>query len=470
MRWRCKITAHARAALRGAGALLKSAYQRGEIMRMYRVLLGTFWLALLAAGLTGCNTGKGVTDPATQFANLRIANFIPDASGPVNVTVDGQNLASGVGFEMVTAYQQIGSGLRPIEVSVAGTAGNVISTSATFTGVTNNSFLTYGSADDPLFLAIQDNYVDPGAGMFSIRAINAATGVKSVDVFVTAPGADLSIAAPNLAGVALGTTSVAIILPVGNYEIRVTSSGTKNVIYDTTPQSFAEHTEFEAVVYTKTSSTLVGMTLLNVDTTSTPVTKPNLMAQFKVVNGSSVPSPLNVFVNQDLLLSNIPSGGASSYLETLAGSPSLSVEATATPGAPLLTITPNLGPGTDTSVLFTGTAGALKALVLSDDNIQPVSDRARVRFVNGTTDVSALDVYVNFSKQISGLAQNSQSSGIEFSADPDAGTNYQIDFDVAGTSQPSLQLNAVTLFGGRVYSIYVVGTQGALSGIVTQDN
>ncbi len=301
---------------------------------------------------------------------------------------------------MVTPYQQINSGAQSVEVSVAGTAGNIISTTPTFVGATNYSFLTYGSAEEPAFLAITDVYVDPGAGMFSIRAVNAATGVKSVDVYVTPPGADLNIAAPNLAGVGLGTASLAIILPVGNYEIRVTSSGTKEVIYDTTPQSFAEHSAFEAVVYTKTSSRLVGVTMLNVDSFSTSITNPNLMAQFKVINGSSVPSPLNVFVNQNLLLSNIPIGGASSYLETLAGSPSLSVEATATPGAPLLTITPNLGPGTDSSILFTGTAGALKALVLSDNNLQPVSDRARVRFVNGTTDVQALDVFVNFSKQV----------------------------------------------------------------------
>lgn len=439
-------------------------------MRMYRVLLGTFWAALLAAGLTGCNTGEGVTDPATQFSNLRVANFIPDATGPVNVTVDGKNLVSGVGFEMVTSYQQINSGARSVEVSVAGTAGNIISTTPIFVGATNYSFLTYGAAEDPAFLALTDVYVDPGTGFFSIRAVNAATGVKSVDVYVTTPGADLSIAAPNLAGVGLGSASLAIVLPVGNYEIRVTPSGTKDVIYDTTPQTFAEHSAFEAVVYTKTSSRLVGLTLLEVDSFSTSVTNQNLKAQFKVINGSSVASPLNVFVNQNLLLSNIPVGGASSYLETVAGSPTLAVEATATPGAPLLTITPNLASGTDSSILFTGAAGALKALVLSDNNLPPVSDRARVRFVNGTTDVQALDIFVNFSKQVAGLAMNSASAGIEFAADPDAGTNYQIDFNVAGTSQPSLQLNAVSLFGGRVYTIYVVGTQAALSGIVTEDN
>jgi hypothetical protein len=369
----------------------------------------------------------------------------------------------------VSPYQQISSGTRSVQVSVAGTAGDIISSSPTFVGTVNYTFLTYGSIEDPAFLTIADLRSDPGAGFFSIRAINAATGVAAVDVYITPPGADLNTAAPNLGGVGLGSTTLSVVLPVGNYQIRVTLAGTKQVIYDTTPQTFAEHTQFEAIVYTHASSTLVGVTLLNIDSASAPVIKPNLLAQFKVVNGSSVPSPLNVFINQDLLLSNIPAGGASSYQETPAGSATLSVEATSTPGAPLLTISPNFPPGTDSSILFTGTAGALKALVLSDNNLRPVPIRARVRFVNGTTDVSALDVYVNFSKQIAGLAMNSASPGLEFSADPDAGTNYEIDFNVAGTNQPSLKM-PVTLFGGRVYTIYVVGTQAALSGILTADN
>jgi hypothetical protein len=287
---------------------------------------------------------------------------------------------------------------------------------------------------------------------------------------VTAPGASLDAAAPNVAGVSVGTTSAFATLAAGNLEVRVTPSGTKEVIYDSVPQSFSEHSQVEAVVYTRTSSKLVGVSLLNNDSTGTSITSPNLLSQFKVINGSSVPSPINVFVNQNLLLSNIPFGGASSYLKTATGSPAVSVEATATPGAALLTLMPTLGPGTDSSILLTGPSGALKALVLSDNNLPPVPVRARVRFVNGTTDISALDVYVNFSKLVSGLAMNSAVAGLEFGADPVAGTSYEFDFNVAGTSQASLKLPGVALFGGRTYTIYVVGPQAALSGIVTGDN
>jgi hypothetical protein len=461
-----------------ADVSLKPVYQRGEIMRMHRVLLGAFWLSLVAVALTGCNSGKGVTDPAVQFAMLRIVNLIPDAGGPINVTLDGNTFVSGLNFEALTQYQQIDSGTRAIQVSIAGGASNIISIALTFTGVTNYTLVIYGPAGAATSLLVsdacpsngQDICADPGAGNFNLRVTNAATSGAAVDVYATAPGANLDAAAPNIAGVSVGTTSAFSTLAAGNLEIRVTSSGTKEVIYDSVPQSFSERSQVEAVVYTRASSKLVGVSLLNNDSTGTSITSPNLLSQFKVINGSSVPSPVNVFVNQNLLLSNIPFGGASSYQKTATGSPTVSVEATATPGAALLTLMPTLGPGTDSSILLTGPSGALKALVLSDNNLPPVPVRARVRFVNGTTDISALDVYVNFSKLVSGLAMNSAVAGLEFGADPVAGTSYEFDFNVAGTNQSSLKLPGVALFGGRTYTIYVVGPQAALSGIVTGDN
>jgi hypothetical protein len=439
-------------------------------MRMHRVLLGAFCLALVVVALTSCNTGKGVTDPAVQFAMLRIANLIPDASGPLNVTLDGNTFVSGVNFEGLTQYQQINSGTRAIQVSVAGGANNIISTTLSFTGTLNYTLVAYGPVAEPTSLLIADSTIDPGAGNFNFRVINAANGVAAVDVYVTPPGANLDAAAPSLAGVTLGSASGFVTLPAGNVEVRVTATGTKEVIYDSVPRSFSEHAQVEAIVYTRASNKLVGVTLLNIDSTGASSASPNLLSQFKVINGSSVASPLNVFVNQELLLSNIPFAGASSYQKTLAGSPTVSIEATATPGASLLTLMPTLGPGTDSSILLTGTAGALRALVLSDNNLPPVPIRARVRFVNGTTDVSALDIFVNFSRLISGLAMNSTSTGLEFTADPVAGTSYEFDFNVAGTSQPSLKLPEIALFGGKTYTIYVVGPQMALSGIVTGDN
>ena len=189
-----------------------------------------------------------------------------------------------------------------------------------------------------------------------------------------------------------------------------------------------------------------------------------------MVNGSSVGSPLNVFVDQDLALSNIPYAAASSYQTINAGQRVLTVEPTATPGAVLLTLTPTFSPASDTAIAITGSAGALTATLYNEPNFPPALGRARVRFVNSTMDVAALDVFVNFSRQVSGLAMNTVSAGIELDADATAGTAYEFDFNVSGSSQTLLQLPAVTLLGGQLYTIYVVGPGTALAGVVVQDN
>jgi hypothetical protein len=257
---------------------------------------------------------------------------------------------------------------------------------------------------------------------------------------------------------------------VGDREVRVTAANSKQVIYDAPAQTFVERAQVQAIVYSRGSSTLVNVAFLNIDDTGTGSIANSTLARFKVINGSSVGSPLNVFVDQDLTLSNIPYAAASSYQTINAGRRVLTVEPTATPGAVLLTVTPTFPPASDTAIAFTGTAGALTATLYSESNFPPTLGRTRVRFVNSTMDVAALDVFVNFSRQVSGLAMNTASAGIELDADATAGTAYEFDFNVSGSSQTSLQLPAVVLLGGRLYTIYVVGPGAALAGVVVQDN
>ncbi len=439
-----------------------------QTMRPHPFLLALTCVLSLALG--SCNTGKGVSNGSTH-GTLRLINVIPNAGGPLNVTFDLKPFLTGLPFEGMTQYQTIDVGSREVQMSVAGSSTNVIDVTPIFLADNAYTIVAFGALANASSTVLNDTLtVDPGAGMFALRVMNGASNNGGIDVYVTPPGEDLNTVSPSIAGVAYGTTSVFVNLPAGNLEVRVTVANTKQVIYDAPAQTFAERAQVEAIVYSRGSSTLVNVAFLNIDDTGTGAIANSSLARFKVVNGSSVPSPLNVFVDQDLALSNIPYAAASSYQTINAGQRVLTVESTATPGAALLTLNTPFPPASDTAIAITGSAGALTATLYSEPNFPPALGRARVRFVNSTMDVPALDVFVNFSRQVSGLAMNTVSPGVELDADATAGTAYEFDFNVSGSSQSSLQLPAVVLLGGQLYTIYVVGSGAALAGVVVEDN
>ena len=116
-----------------------------------------------------------------------------------------------------------------------------------------------------------------------------------------------------------------------------------------------------------------------------------------------------------------------------------------------------------------GTAGAMVPLVLHDDNLPPAAGTAGVRIVNASASGDAFDVFVNFSKQVSGLAVGSASSYLSFNAAANVGTVYEFDFNVSGTTTAVLKLTNVALASGHKYTIYLAGPSSTLQGIVTQD-
>ncbi|HXX84999.1 MAG TPA: DUF4397 domain-containing protein [Casimicrobiaceae bacterium] len=436
-----------------------------------------FVAALCAAALLlgSCNSGNGVVTVASTKSNLRVVNLIPNANAPVNVTLNDNPLVAGVAFESLQPYQQIDAVTQAnpsstLEASVAGSVSSLITTTFVPLGETNYTYIMYGPVSQAAGQVVDDTVTDSGPGNFNTRIINAASGIGAIDVYLVPPGTDLSTVAPAVSNVVYGTATGFTTLPVGTLALRVTPAGTKNVIFDSLPRNYAERGQFEFVVYSRESSTLVNVMLLNLDSTGTGSIINNLLAQFKVVNASLVGSPLNVFVNGVLLLSNIPYTGASAYQKTTAAMPTLAVESTATPGAVLLSIEPSLTPGTDSSIVLEGPAGALTAAILGDNNLPPGPGNTRVRFVNASVNIPALDVFVDFSRQISGLPQNSGAYSLELPADAVAGTAYLFGFNVAGTAQTVLNLPAVTLLGGKTYTIYVTGPAAAITGAVTQDD
>ena len=283
------------------------------MMRIYRLSLAALCVASLV--LAGCSKSGG----GSGNGQMRVLNAFSEAAA-LNVNVGSTVAASGLPFEGMSQYVSVPSGSQTITVGVAGAATTLINATYTINSNTNYSYIVFGPSTGVAAMLNNDQFSDPGGGFFSLRAVNAAPGLSAVDIYITAPGADISSSAPTLTNVAYGVTSAFSPIATGaSFEIRVTPNGTKEVIFDSTPRTFAEHSGTDLVIFGKGSGKLVNAAILNHDSSGTGALLDNLLTQYKVINASLVPSPLNIFIDGSLQLSNIPMTGVSNYQKTSSG-------------------------------------------------------------------------------------------------------------------------------------------------------
>jgi len=425
-------------------------------------LLAVFLIALAVAGC-------GNKSSSSSGSQLRFMNALVDG-GAINVTIGDNNttVITGLPIEGLTGYQGVDSGTQEIKVSVSGGTSTVIDQTLGLNGDQNYTYVVYGTASAPLSTILPDTpATNPVNGVFYLRVTNAAFGTPGLDVYVTAPGASLATASPNISNIAQGGTSGFATLTSGTLQVRYTLANSKQVIYDSGTVTFNSTFTYSMVAYTKGSSTLVNAALFNIDNSNsaTGALVNSKVAQFKVIHAAPGTGNINAFVDGTVALANIPFQGASSYGIEPSGAHTVTIETTAQPGAVIASAQPPFSPATDTSVVVTGTPGATTAVALNDNNLPGSVGRARLRFGNVSPNVGPVDVYVNFAPKVAGLATNAASAYIELVED-----TYVVNFDIAGTTTVVLNLPGIALNAGSTYTLYLVGTSDSLSGVLTRDD
>jgi hypothetical protein len=78
------------------------------------------------------------------------------------------------------------------------------------------------------------NAAAPAAGQATVRLLHASPAAGNVDVYITAPNADLANEQPDFTNVAFNAAPSAATLAAGTYRIRITTTGTKTVKIDRT--------------------------------------------------------------------------------------------------------------------------------------------------------------------------------------------------------------------------------------------
>lgn len=200
-------------------------------------------LAPLAAALVvlACGT-QDAEDPLAPGAQgrVRFVNVITDTTrGRVNVLLEGVPFGVNLTYTQTTPatlaapntalYAAVLAGARNMVLKRTADTSVTVATLA-FTQAANEDRTVYaiGGAAGAAVTAFQtvDTNSTPAAGQARVRVVHLAPTAGSVDIFVTAPGADLAAATPTLSAVPFRGVSGYLTVAAGTYQVRVVPAGT----------------------------------------------------------------------------------------------------------------------------------------------------------------------------------------------------------------------------------------------------
>ncbi len=186
------------------------------------------FLLLSMLGLAASACGG---DGSDEVATLKIVHNSPDAPN-VDVLLDRSVALSNVAYGDVSGDLEVDAGARDVAVNVAGT--NQTAIEATLELEKDKKYFVFASdlvsKIKPIILISDDT--TPNAGSAQVRVLHGAPSAPNVDVYVTAPDADIATSTPVLSNVAFSQSSDFLTIPAGAYRARVTIAGTKTVAID----------------------------------------------------------------------------------------------------------------------------------------------------------------------------------------------------------------------------------------------
>ena len=180
-------------------------------------------------------------------ADLRVIHASPDAP-PVNVQISSRTYnkeISNLDYAASSGYESVRSGRRDVTVEAIIPGGNLDVLSEPgfkFDMGQRYNVLAVGKvAEDPSvdgdeldLLLVEESAANPGAGEVAVAVVHASADAPEVDVYVTAPGTDVSDPNlfPNFTFDFKDPAVDAGSLPAGKYDITVTLAGKKDVAYN----------------------------------------------------------------------------------------------------------------------------------------------------------------------------------------------------------------------------------------------
>ena len=177
-------------------------------------------------------------------------------------------------------------------------------------------------------------------------------------------------------------------------------------------------------------------------------------AKVRVIHASPDAPAVDVIVNGNRALTNVPFFAASAYLDLPAGSYDIQV-VPAGDNSPVVSDAKGvrIEAGKEYTIAATGKIAEIKPTILIDDLSAPAAGKAHVRVIHFSPDAPAVDIKVAGGPTlISNLAFPQASNYLPV----DAGS-YNLQVTPAGGDAVVLDLQGVRLEAGKIYDVFAVG-------------
>lgn len=420
---------------------------------MIKPLHSALAFASLALGLA-CTSSNDAPPPAPK-AQVRVVHASPDAPA-VDVTVNGSQVVANAPYKAATTFTSVNAGMADIRVYVAGTNTLALSAGPTFLAGKYYTVMAVNAVAALEPLVIEEDGVAPASGKLKVRVVHAAPHAPAVDVYVTAPAADLATAMPTLTNVPFKGFSGALEIPAATYQVRVTATGSKTPVYDSGAVPLADGANLVLAAVERIEGaapiTLLGLTR-EAATPKLEITDSRALVRVK--HASPDAPAVDILVNGQAALSNVPFPVASSYLSLAGGANNLKVNVAGT-ATTVINADVNLVALKAYSVFAVDLVSQIQALVVEDDLMAPSAGKAKLRAIHLSPDAPNVDIWVNGVKQLTNVPFKVTSPYLEVPAGV-------TDVKVAVTGTMTIVLQATpNLAAGSIYTAAATGTVGAV--------
>ena len=416
-------------------------------------------LALLVTSLSLVACGGSSND--LHAPQLRAVHLSPDAPA-VDISVNENVALEDITYRQASGFLRVDKGDTNIKVLVANTVTAVIDANLNLLTDTKYTVIAADNIANIGPIVIEDNIDAPSSGNAAIRVVHGAPSAPTVDIYVSAPGDDFAGLTPTLANVPFQVVSDELEVPAGDYRVRITATGSTDIVYDSGTIALADGVEYIAIAADNIGGGVapIGLTVLT-DSTATPfVNIEDVRTRFRAVHASADAPLVDILVNESAVLEDVPFGNGSDYLVVQPDTYNVRVVAANTT-APVIEADLTLDRGVDYTVAAVNmlTDNTIAALVLIDDNTPPAAGNIKLRLVHAASTAPAVDIYVtapnadisNIGPTVSGVNFTDASEYLEVPA----GT-YQVRITVAGNKSPVIDTGPLTLADGQIRTALAV--------------